>query len=293
MAQRRKASGSADRGQPAERSGNVQNKIMKALAPGAMGRAPQPATDAVRPAADERVAARAAIAFRPMARPPIAVLTMCDDGKPEGAAFRIVRRRFVIGRTEGHLRIEIDGRISARHVEISLLTIAGRNHRWVLTDLHSTHGLFVRVRRARLADQAEFLVGNGRYRFDAPRFHEGVSTDTFIDEGSLGTTDPWCDDTTPIQAPTLTELINHEIGNRVILAKPEYWIGSDAACAICRENDPFCEPRHARVYRGPRGSWQVEHSKTHNGLWMRISQVAVESTVHFQIGEQRFRLRVR
>ena len=57
--------------------------------------------------------------------------------------------------------------MSARHVEITHQLVGGL-HRWVVTDLQSTHGMFVRVSRTALADKAEFLVGNGRYRFDAP-----------------------------------------------------------------------------------------------------------------------------
>jgi hypothetical protein len=227
-----------------------------------------------------------------MARPPVAILTVCDDGKNEGAVFRILRHRFVIGRTEGDLRIEIDGRISARHVEITLQTIAGRHHRWVVTDLQSTHGLFVRVRRSVLADHSEFLVGNGRYHFDAPRFDE-VSSTEFTEGRGLDETDDWCDETTAVHPPALSELVGNEIGSRVVLLNSEYWVGSDPSCAICRSNDPFCEPRHVRVYRTAKGTWYAENNKTQNGLWMRMSQVAVDSTVHFQIGEQRFRLRVR
>jgi pSer/pThr/pTyr-binding forkhead associated (FHA) protein len=217
---------------------------------------------------------------------------MCDDGKSDGTVIRILTHRYIIGRTEGDLRIEIDGRISARHAEITLQTIAGRHHRWVLTDLQSTHGLFVRVTRALLTDRCEFLVGGGRYRFDAPRY-EGETTESLVTVRDLGRTDNWSPDATVAQPSAVTELVGDTIGNRVVLLKPEYWIGSDPACPICRPDDPFCEPYHVRLFRNPKGAWQAENNKTHNGLWMRMSQVAVESVVHFQIGEQRFRLRAR
>jgi pSer/pThr/pTyr-binding forkhead associated (FHA) protein len=221
------------------------------------------------------------------------MLTVCDDGKTEGAVIRIFSHRFIIGRTEGDLRIEIDGRISSRHAEITLQTVAGRHHRWVLTDLQSTHGVFVRVTRALLTDKSEFLVGGGRYRFDAPRIDQGASTEALPAEESLGETSAWQDDATTIQPPALTELVGNEIGNRIVMDKPEYWIGSDPACPIARPNDPFCEPRHVRVYRDSKGAWHAENNKTQNGLWIRMSQVAVDAMIQFQIGEQRFRLRVR
>ena len=231
--------------------------------------------------------------FRPIARPKVAVLTVCDDGRTDGEVIRIRGHRFVIGRTEGDLCIPIDGRISARHVEITLQTIGGSHYRWVVTDLQSTHGLFVRVSRARLADQAEFLVGSGRYQFDAPRYAAGPATEHLAHEQSFSQTHGWADANSSFRPPALSELLGDEIGNRVLLAKPEYWIGTDPACAICRADDPFCEPRHVRLYRKSSGAWHAENNKTQNGLWVRMSQVTVESLAQFQIGEQRFQLRVR
>ena len=102
---------------------------------------------------------------RPGRRSPF--LTVFDDGRTDGEVIRLREPRFHIGRTEGDLRIPLDGRMSARHVEITYQNVGGL-HRWVVTDLQSTHGLYVRVSRTVLADKAEFLVGNGRYRFDAP-----------------------------------------------------------------------------------------------------------------------------
>jgi len=229
--------------------------------------------------------------FRPTVRPPIAELTVFDDGKTEGEVIRIRDHRFVIGRSEGELRIPIDGRISSRHVEITLQSVGGQ-HRWVVTDLQSTHGMFVRVTRTALADKAEFLVGNGRYRFDAPLPVGEATADQVAGRPITSETEGWDGGPGPIRPPALTELIGNEIGNRALLVKPEYWIGSDPTCPICRADDPFCEPRHVRVFRGQKGAWAAEHNKTRNGLWLRMSQIAAESMIQFQIGEQRFRLKV-
>jgi hypothetical protein len=167
-------------------------------------------------------------------------------------------------------------------------------HRWVVTDLQSTHGMFVRVSRTVLADKAEFLVGNGRYRFDAAQLEMGETVDELPNEGRFSETHGWSEGQPPLRSPAVTELLGKDIGNRVLLVKNEYWIGSDPSCAICRPDDPFCEPRHVRLYRGgSRGGWHAEHPKTQNGLWMRMAQVTVESTAQFQIGEQRFQLKVK
>jgi pSer/pThr/pTyr-binding forkhead associated (FHA) protein len=221
------------------------------------------------------------------------MLTVCDDGKNDGEVIRIRTPRFVIGRTEGDLCIPFDGRISSRHVEITLQTIAGRHHRWVVTDLQSTHGMFVRVSRVRMRDRCEFTVGGGRYQFDAPGLEGEASVEGLNPEERLELTHGWTDPSTGIQAPALTELIGNSIGNRVLLVNPEYWIGSDSDCQFCRASDPFCEPRHVRVFRNPKGLWHAENNKTAGGLWVRMPQVVAESLLQFQIGEQRFRLRVK
>ncbi len=157
--------------------------------------------------------------FRPTVRPPIAVLTVWDDGKLDGEVIRIRDQRFVIGRSEGDLKIPIDGRISSRHIEITLQTVGGQ-HRWVVTDLQSTHGMFVRVSRTVLAERAEFLVGNGRYRFDSPQALADATVAQVADPAVSGATQGWDGSPSPFRPPAVTALIGNEIGNRILLVKP-------------------------------------------------------------------------
>lgn len=281
-----------------ERSGTVietEDHIRQAILPGLMGQqvGPPVSVEPQAPVAEatRKVATRATVRFRPTARPPIPLLTVFDDGMTEGEVVRIRDHRFIIGRTEGDLLIPIDGRISARHVEITNQFVGGL-HRWVVTDLQSKHGMFVRVRKTVLADKAEILVGNGRYRFDESRAGTGANADYETHEPDRGTTRPWTDGHVPIRPAALTELLGAEIGNRIVLTNNEYWIGSDPACPICRPDDAFCEPRHVRLYRKPKGGWHAQHNRTVNGLWLLMPQITVESTVRFQIGEQQFQLKV-
>jgi pSer/pThr/pTyr-binding forkhead associated (FHA) protein len=284
---------------PVERSGTLietDEEVRQAISGlkgqvQAQARPDSPPADTIRTVAPAPDKGPSANLFRPTVRPPIAILTVCDDGKLDGEVIRIRDHRFFIGRTEGDLKIPIDGRISARHVEITLQTLGGV-HRWVVTDLQSTHGMFVRVSRTILADRAEFLVGNGRYRFDSPQAPADTTTDQLAGPAISGETRGWDGSPRPFRPPAVTELIGNEIGNRMLLVKPEYWIGSDPTCSIGRPDDPFCEPRHVRLFRAPNGSWYAEHNRTQNGLWLRMSQIVVDSVVRFQIGEQRFLLRV-
>jgi pSer/pThr/pTyr-binding forkhead associated (FHA) protein len=279
-----------------ERSGTLietDEDVRRALLSGLKGQQGSMAVEpkAAPPPATAPNTGRPASPFRPTSRPPVAILTVYDDGKTDGEVIRIRAPRFVIGRGEGDLCIPIDGRMSARHVEITLQTVGGM-YRWVVTDLQSTHGMFVRVSRTALADKAEFLVGNGRYKFDAPQPVAGATADYTPNEVGSGETRGWDAGPSPFRPPALTELIGDEIGNRLLLVKSEYWIGADPACPICRPDDPFCEPRHLRLFRDQKSGWHAEHNKTQNGLWLRMSQIVAESMIQFQIGEQRFRLKV-
>jgi hypothetical protein len=181
--------------------------------------------------------------------------------------------------------------MSSSHVEITHQVVDGL-HRWVVTDLQSTHGMFVRVSKTVLADRAEILVGNGRYRFDLNKPGPGEPSDGNLDTSNMGATQGLVDASGPFRPPSLTELLGKEIGNRILLVKDQYWIGSDPGCAFCRLDDPFCEPKHVRLQRNSKGLWGAEHHKTQNGLWLRMVQIAVDSMIHFQVGEQRFRLKV-
>ena len=183
------------------------------------------------------VVGRPASPYRPTARPPFPTLTVCDDGKTEGEVIRIREPRFVIGRTEGDLRFPLDARISGRHVEISHQVVGGV-HRWVVTDLQSTRGMFVRVSKTPLADGAEILVGNGRYRFDLNRADTGETVEQGPGGSSRSETQGWAEGPGTVRFPALTELLGQEIGNRVLLVKDEYWIGLDPTCAIARPDDP-------------------------------------------------------
>ncbi len=245
---------------------------------------PQPPSSTAKPPPSAK-------SYRPTQRPPIAMLLVLDDGKSEGEVVRIRSDRFVIGRSEGDLLIPHDQQISGRHVEITRQR-AGDKYRWVVTDLQSSNGLFVRVSRARLEDKAEFLAGMGRYRFEAPNSNLVETVDALPPDALHGATQQFGLDVATTLQPALLELLGGKVLSRLPLKKSEYWIGSDPTCAICRTGDPFIEPRHIRLYHEANGAWHAQNNKTANGLWLRLPQITVTDSCSFQIGEQRFRLNV-
>jgi FHA domain len=160
----------------------------------------------------------------------------------------------------------------------------------VVIDLQSTNGLFLRVSRTALAAKAEFLAGMARYRFEGPGSNLAETVDALPADALHGSTSPFGVEAVTLLHPALVELIGGKVLSRLPLAKAEYWIGSDPACAICRTGDPFIEPKHIRLYREANGVWHAQNNKTANGLWLKVPQVTVTESCSFQIGEQRFRL---
>jgi pSer/pThr/pTyr-binding forkhead associated (FHA) protein len=191
--------------------------------------------------------------------------------------------------SEGDLLIPHDQQISARHIEITRQR-AGDKYRWIVNDLQSSNGLFLRVSRTALADKAEFLAGTARYRFEGPGSNLPETVDALPADALHGGTQPLGIDAATLLHAALVELIGGKVLSRLPLTKAEYWIGSDPTCAICRSGDPFIELRHIRLYREANGSWHAQNNKTANGLWLKVPQVTVTDSCSFQIGEQRFRL---
>ena len=104
--------------------------------------------------------------YRPVVRLPVAVLSVFDDGRTEGESFRLRNEVFTIGRTEGDLLLPHDGMISRKHATITRKSEKGRV-RWLLEDLGSHNGTFVRVADAILSHGQEILLGGKRYSFNA------------------------------------------------------------------------------------------------------------------------------
>lgn len=246
-----------------------------ATAPGTQANAPAGEPVEVEPQAE-----------RPLLRPPMAMLCLLDDGKLDGEWVRLRADRTVIGRTEGDVRIPHDGLISSRHAEI-VRENGPNGYRWLLVDLHSTNGSFVRIGSSFLKNDHEVIIGAGRYRFEssAPLSPGDEAA------GPQGGTQAWSG-AAPVRSlvPALVELAPSGPVNRLALTLPEYWIGSDAkACAIARPDDLLMNAKHARLYRDSRGQWHFENNKSRNGLWLRIQEsIPLGGACQFRLGEQRF-----
>lgn len=229
-----------------------------------------------------------AVLFRPSQRPPIAILTVCDDGKRTGESIRIRKNVFQIGRSEGDLCLAHDDLVSARHVVITK-QLNGKSPRLVIEDLESRNGLYFKVRKARLENQAEFLIGGGKYRFELP---SEDSVDEPPHRKPVVETLPF--ETMPeIAAPALVELLAGGKTSTTLLLEPEYWIGRGETCRIRRESDIFTSKKHALLRCSKSGNWSIKNNKSVNGVWLKMPKATLEpgQNCEFRIGEQLFHLK--
>ena len=225
--------------------------------------------------------------FRPSLRPPVPHLCVFDDGADDGEVIRIRGERFVIGRAEGDLVLPHDEQISGRHAELVREKNESGRWGWVLTDLGSTNGTFVRVGVAILKDGQEFLIGRTRYRFDAAAVPQSLPGQS----SSSRATVTW-NSSAGLPVPSIVELLPDGPGTRLPLVKSEHWIGVDPACDIVPTDDPFVIHKHARISCDAKGRWHVNSNKSANGVWLRIEQTDLTASCYFQLGEQRFSFKV-
>lgn len=226
------------------------------------------------------------VPLRPVHRPPMGVLTVFDDGGTDGEVVRVRPDAFVIGRSEGDLRIPHDGMMSARHARLSREFDRGR-YRWFLTDLESRNGTFIRVNAAPLQHGSVVLIGSRRYRFhDAT--HQPAGT-TGAGAATVGFQAVNPADLFPSVAEVRPD---GSEGTPFLLHQDAATIGRDSKrCALVLD-DPMASPVHARFFRDGKGGWQVENLGSLNGTWVKVARAPVGRGAQFLLGEQRFHFRV-
>jgi pSer/pThr/pTyr-binding forkhead associated (FHA) protein len=231
--------------------------------------------------------------FRPVRRPPMALLLVLDDGDDEGEAIRIRTDAFTIGRVQGDLVIPHDGGISGRHAEISRRPEGGE-YRWYLRDLQSTNGTFVRASNVVLRDGQELLLGSLHFRFEGPAPVSGPPPTAAM----VAATQKWqALSSSGLAAaaaahPALVEQTADGAGRRFPLTAPEIAVGRDPRQSQIVLDDLMVSPLHARIVRDPKGRWAIYNASSLNGLWARVEEVPLNRGGQFQCGEQRFQIRI-
>jgi pSer/pThr/pTyr-binding forkhead associated (FHA) protein len=273
---------------PEEGSGGTRLESFEEIREAASGvRRPATVKEAARgPAPD-------GVPFRPVRRPPMALLCILDDGRDDGEWVRVRSERVVIGRTDGDIRIPHDDMMSGRHAEL-FRQVSGDRFRWHLKDLGSTNGTYVRISNTLIRNGQEFLIGTRRFRFGA-----GMQAAALLEEAAAAAADAskgtrgWQAVSPTDLIPSIVELTPHGEGQRIYLNKEEHGIGRDPAqCDILLSDDLMVSSRHARLYRDEKDRWHLENTASRNGVWLRVDKMTIDSSAQFQLGEQRFLVKV-
>lgn len=216
-------------------------------------------------------------------------ITICDDGSLEdGEEYHVRADRITIGRATGDIVIANDVAMSASHAEVVRADVGG-THGWILRDLGSSNGTFVRCRAATLRPGLMLLIGSKRYCFEPPAAAVAAANDaadgqrTTLISGPIGQAAlPALVEITPAAVPAAAPMRLSFRSLRVTLGRPGF--GNDI------ELDDLCVARqHAVVTRDTSGVWQMQALPSINGLWVRIDAVKLTPGCLFQCGEQRFR----
>jgi pSer/pThr/pTyr-binding forkhead associated (FHA) protein len=228
--------------------------------------------------------------FRPQNRPPMAVLIALDDGSTDaGEAWRLRSHRCVIGRKTGDVIIPHDSGISGEHAVVTCELKNGA-YVWHLSDLKSTNGTFLRVRKGALADGFQLMLGGKLYLFRARTDGTAATQPDENADAELMATrlvlraKPKAD-----FANALVEWTSAGEGQAFPIQGSTAWIGSDAKrCQIVIADDPFVSARHACIRVDSHGRWVINDADSLNGVWVRIDRVRLANSSEFQLGEQRF-----
>ncbi len=192
--------------------------------------------------------------FRPSMRPPMAVIRVWDDNQQTGKLVRVLNDRFTVGRSQADLVVPHDVQVSGRHAEI---VRSPSNDSWLLRDLNSTNGTFVKVSAVRLRDGMEVFLGGQRFRFD----HRGKAKLTVL--AAVG---------------------DHE---SIEIEDNELWVGRSADAAECLQRDLMLGEKDAYIFQSKPNCWQLREGRSLNGVWTKIKEVPLISGCQFQVGEQR------
>lgn len=200
--------------------------------------------------------------FQPSNRPATAQLKIYFDDQQGFENYRLCTDRTVIGRTTGEITVPYDPMVAEPHAEIVREQQAG-GWKWRLRDLGSEHGTFARVHGARLSHGDELMLGQARYRF-------------LIEHGTA----------------ILQHLKNGLPHGQMQLPSDGFCLGREQHHLLDAFWDDQLDSKHALLAIDRFGDWTIKNLQSVNGVWYRVSELALFARCYFQLGEQRFGFQV-
>lgn len=226
--------------------------------------------------------------LRPVLRPSMAILELLDDGRNEGEVFRLRADSVALGRSGADIEIPHDAQISGTHCLV-VRSCRESGTEWILKDLDSTNGTFLRVARCVVNSSTPVMMGCYRYLIRDTADQPVVSPRNTEDR-----TRAWQVPGMEPLNPARFRLVRlHPDGSERLFPVPasESVIGTDPSCDVVVDDDPALSARHARI-RCTRDRTVLEDADSRNGLWIAIRERRLKSNAMFLIGEQRIRFRV-
>jgi pSer/pThr/pTyr-binding forkhead associated (FHA) protein len=182
-----------------------------------------------------------------------------------------------------------DAQMSSEHVEITR-QLKDSKWSWRLKDLDSTNGTFVRISETPLSHDQELFIGGRLYRFQSEEVAEAAAP-VVVDRAKTMMAGDAASVSTAASA-NLLEVTQGGPGKRIPL-QADQWIGRDNRLCQVVVDDPMVGDQEARIYRDKDDHWFVKKGKSLNGVWVRVTGVAIQGRgAHFQCGEQRFEIRL-
>lgn len=209
--------------------------------------------------------------FFPAHRPKVPLLKMMDDNLETGEVFRLRSGRTIIGRTKGDINVFNDAHVSDRHVEIRREKHEDQ-YLWILADLKSRNGTYVRIDKKQISESDCFLLGGNYFRFTEHPMPENPE----------------------ISKPALVQIASRS------KSKKTFYLGRNQVNLIGHRqqdiegnvwDDEFMNNQHAKIYLHG-NQWVIEDMNSLNGTWMRFNTLRLEDKDWFQIGGQRFLFRI-
>lgn len=215
----------------------------------------------------------------PSATRPLAKLVAVNRDGSDGVVYPVTGERFDIGRRTGTLLFEDDGYLSERHLRIEL-----REGTFVLVDLDSLNGVFVRIRnREELHNGTKILLGMELLRFDLVPEHERDPAPA-MEHGVLvfGTPPklPWA----RLRQLTTAGIIR----DTYHLYRAEVVLGRESGDIVFSDDD-FMSRMHAAVRNEGGKAWLVDLNSS-NGTYLQVrGERALVNGDFLRLGDQLLR----
>ena len=209
------------------------------------------------------------------------LVVIVEDGS-EGKSFPLVDRQVDVGRSEGDILLADDLYVSPRHAR--LLPQGGH---WILRDLHSTNGVYRRIREPHaLKDGDLLLLGLEVLQFETVNDAErGLGHAT--QHGTLLFGSP----STPRRARLCQRTVEGVTRDVYHLFRDETVIGREVGDIVFTA-DPFLSRRHAVLRRSQLGGeFTIADLDSSNGTYVAIrSDVTLDNGDFLRIGQHLFRV---